>query len=82
MTYAMDSTRRANDPGLGPSRFMSKQCLKAALALWQNPVGYIHAAAPMSARQRKALSVKWTKCNFWRYKEFFVTKSPFGKVSS
>ncbi len=79
MTYVMDSERRANAAGFGPSRFRSKPCRNAAVGLCQIPLGYIHAAAPMSARQTKALSIKWTKRSFWRYKEFFVTKSPFGK---
>ena len=79
MTYAMEPTRKANAAGLGPSSFKSKLCLNAAVGLCQIPLGYIHAAALMSARQTKALSVKWTKRSFWRYKEFFVTKSPFGK---
>lgn len=78
MTYAMEPTGKANVAGLGPSSFMSKPCLNAAVALCQVPLGYLHAAAQMSARQKKALSVKWTKLSFWDYKRLFVHKSPFG----
>ena len=79
MNYAMDSERRANKAGLGPSGFKSKLCLNATVGLSQIPLGYIYAGAFMNTRQTKVLSVKWIKRSFWRYKEFLVTKSPFGK---
>ena len=79
MNYAMDSERRANAAGLGPSSFKSKPCLNATVGLSQIPLGYIYAGAFMNTRQTKVLSIKWKKRSFRRYEEFFVTKSLFGK---